>query len=711
MKLDRDQWRTFLKILGKDPKQVRLRSFFPSNHPLKTSDTGKKSSASGDWIKTCQEEGRGVYLVVNDGGDTDSSITDCRAFFVEWDDRPKEDQITAWQDLELPEPTIQVDTGGKSIHNYWVLSKVIDATTWRSIQERLLEYADADRSLKNPSRVMRLPGTFHMTSDGSPGEMCEIIHQSDKTYLSKEIEKVLPTKKMHSMNMESRRFTNYEKHDLETVKKALDRIPARKAGTGTYEKYRNVLWGLVKACEEAGYDKEQAMTLMKSHSPELDVKQVANSGGRDISAGTFWYWAKHYGFKAPARNAIIPSFKDPESQTTVITGEKLPRIEPDQLLRELRALKGSDQEFRYNVFTQQIERGADVCEGRYSIERFYLELACQNKVKCSKDVATDCVIQVARENEYDPVRSYLVSIEETVSPTYIDRLASTYLRPQDAALSEPTLYDHMLKATLIGAVKRVFQPGCKHDNACVLMGKQGAKKSTFWSVLGGPFFSDSLKDTSSKDDLMVLHSSWIMEMQELDQITSKRQAGEVKSFLSQSTDMFRVPYGKATERFPRRGIIVGTTNRETGFLFDETGNRRFWIIRTTCDETNQINDADLYKERDSIWAGAVSAYRNREPNSLPKEFEQMIEEENIAYLVENPWKPVIEEYVNDPKNRLVELTADLILTNAIEKPIERQTRYDQMQVSQILRDLGFEKTRKRTPGSRKWVYVRDSRLA
>ena len=57
MKLDRDQWRTFLKILGKDPKQVRLRSFFPSNHPLKTSDTGKKSSASGDWIKTCQEEG------------------------------------------------------------------------------------------------------------------------------------------------------------------------------------------------------------------------------------------------------------------------------------------------------------------------------------------------------------------------------------------------------------------------------------------------------------------------------------------------------------------------------------------------------------------------------------------------------------------------------------------------------------------------------
>ena len=651
-------------------------------------------------------------MVVNDGGDQDSTITDCKAFFCEWDDRPKENQIDLWKELDLPEPSIQVDTGGKSIHNYWILEEPIDSDSWRSVQERLLEHADADRALKNPSRVMRLPGTFHMNADGSPGEMCEIIHQSDKYYKSKDIEKCLPTKKMHSMNMESQRFSGYEKSNLETVEKALARIPSRKPGSGTYHKYRNILWGLIKACEEAGKDKHTAISLMATHSPSWKgIEQIADSGGQKINAGSFWYWAKEHGFKAIPQKSIIPSFKDPEGDTTVLTGEKLPRIEPDQLLTQLRSLKDTDHEFRYNVFTQQIERGVLVCEGKNSIERYYLELASRNKVKCNKEVATDCVIQVARENEYDPVRRYLEHLEITVSPTWIDRLASTYLRPEDGEIREPTLYDHMLKATLIGAVKRVFEPGCKHDNACVLMGKQGAKKSTFWSVLGGPFFSDSLKDTSSKDDLMVLHSSWIMEMQELDQITSKRQAGEVKSFLSQSTDMFRVPYGKATERFPRRGIIVGTTNRETGFLFDETGNRRFWIIRTTCDENNQINDADLYLERDSIWAGAVAAYRNEEPNSLPKDFEQMIEEENIKYLVENPWKPVVEEYVNDPKNRLTELTADLILTNAIEKPIERQTRYDQMQVSQILRDLGFEKTRKRTPGSRKWVYVRDSRLA
>ena len=55
--LDRSQWRSFLELLGKDIRKVRLRSFFPKGHPLKERDRGKKSNANGDWIKHCQEEG------------------------------------------------------------------------------------------------------------------------------------------------------------------------------------------------------------------------------------------------------------------------------------------------------------------------------------------------------------------------------------------------------------------------------------------------------------------------------------------------------------------------------------------------------------------------------------------------------------------------------------------------------------------------------
>ena len=104
LKIDLEQWRLFLKTLGKTKDKVRLRAFFPKGHLLKADDRGKKSDANIDWITKCQEEGRGVYLVVNDGGDTDSSITHCKALFCEWDDRSKKEQIEAWKNLGLHEP-------------------------------------------------------------------------------------------------------------------------------------------------------------------------------------------------------------------------------------------------------------------------------------------------------------------------------------------------------------------------------------------------------------------------------------------------------------------------------------------------------------------------------------------------------------------------------------------------------------------------------
>ena len=119
--IDFDEARRFIALLGKPAGAIRLRAFLHAEHPDKPTDKGRKGGSSKRLITEWQSEGRGVYVVVNDGGDTNADITTCRAFFAEWDDRPKEWQLTAWQDLKLPEPTMQIDTGGKSIHNYWVL--------------------------------------------------------------------------------------------------------------------------------------------------------------------------------------------------------------------------------------------------------------------------------------------------------------------------------------------------------------------------------------------------------------------------------------------------------------------------------------------------------------------------------------------------------------------------------------------------------------
>ena len=373
LNLDRSEWRLFLDTLGKDIKTVRLRSFFPKGHPLKASDHGKKSHANGDWIYRMQAEGRGVYIVVNDGGDTDSEITACRAFFYEHDDREKIEQINIWKELGLPQPSIQIDTGGKSIHNYWVLKKVIDPKTWKPIQERLLDHADADRALKNPSRVMRLAGTYHMKDNGKQGGMTKIIHISDKKYTVKEIESCLPTLKQHEIVKNSVSFDEFEKAPIDVVEKALFCIPPRKPNTNTYHMYRNILWGLIKACEDAGKTAADAVALMKSHSPEWGgIEQVAYSGGSQINAGSFWYFAKENGFIIPK---VIKTFnpENPKEEIT-ITIDKMQKVDANELLAELESVpKNSPEAFRYNVYTQQIQLGtgekAKICEGKRSIER------------------------------------------------------------------------------------------------------------------------------------------------------------------------------------------------------------------------------------------------------------------------------------------------------------------------------------------------------
>ena len=717
LKIDRDQWRLFLKNLNKTKQNVRLRAFFPKGHILKDQDRGKKSHADLEWISTCQKEGRGVYVVINNGGDTDSSITDCKAFFCEWDDRPKVDQIHAWKDLGLPEPSMQVDTGGKSIHNYWILKKAIEPTTWKPIQERLLDHADADRALKNPSRVMRLPGTHHMNQDGSPGGLTQIIHVSDINYSLKEIEDCLPSPKVHEQIKQSNDYSLYKKESIQVVEEALRCIPQRKPGSNTYHMYRNIFWGLIKACEDAGKSPSYATNLMKSHSPSWGgLDQVAKSGGKDINAGSFWFWAMKHGFKPPKKSRELKPASGFSSKTNDIpvTGEQIVKIEPSNFLEMLRKLEG-DEAYRYNIFTQHIEREHDwgddegklvPCQGEYALDRAYLKLNEAN-YKLSKEATYDCIVQVARENEYDPVKEFLEDCERTADPVYIDRIASTYLRPEDSRFPEPTIYDQMMKCTLIAAVARVMEPGCKFDNACVLMGPQGARKSSFWKAFGGKWFSDALKDINGKDSLMILHRSFIMEFAELDYLNTRREAGAIKAFLSQSIDMFRVPYGKVTEEFPRRGIIVGSTNRCENFLLDDTGSRRFWVIETTCSMEYPIDVGNLEKEIKGMWASAVHAYRNNEPWNLSIEAELQISEQNERYLMENPWKNIIADHVNSPGNYGQEFTTNRILSDVIEKPLERQTRYDQMQVALILKDLGLVKRRRGPKNSRKWVYIRD----
>jgi len=299
---DRDEARAFIRALRKPADAIRLRAFFHSENPAKQGDSGRKGNADPALIQQWQQEGRGIYVVINDGGDKDSDITLCRAIFCEWDNRPVEWQVTAWQELGLPEPSLQVATGGKSIHNYWVFSDTISPDQWLPLQARLLEYTQADQTIRNLSRVLRLPGTFYADGSGALTDKVSIIHNSEKCYTYHQLDSAIPTEELQQELQQAQSFTQYEKQDLAEIEKALNHIPAAIPKTEKYPFYRNLLWALIKACEEAGAGTEDAKRLMKRHSPLFaEIDQVAASTFNRINAASFWYWARKDGYRQPKR--------------------------------------------------------------------------------------------------------------------------------------------------------------------------------------------------------------------------------------------------------------------------------------------------------------------------------------------------------------------------------------------------------------------------
>lgn len=193
--IDREQAIAHLALLGYQSDDFVYLRFFQPNGKGK----GRKLDARFPdlpWrqIEEYQLQGMSCYVVVNGGGQRDCDVLECRAIFYEHDDLSKDTQRELWRSLKLPEPTIQIDTGGKSIHSYWGLMEPIPPGEWRILQTDLLEFAKADRSLKNPSRVMRLAGCIH-TGTNQPSS---IINQSGNCYCFEQIRAIIPEREIFS---------------------------------------------------------------------------------------------------------------------------------------------------------------------------------------------------------------------------------------------------------------------------------------------------------------------------------------------------------------------------------------------------------------------------------------------------------------------------------------------------------------------------------
>jgi predicted P-loop ATPase len=225
----------------------------------------------------------------------------------------------------------------------------------------------------------------------------------------------------------------------------------------------------------------------------------------------------------------------------------------------------------------------------------------------------DALLNLANQEErrVHPVRNK-IKAESWDGIPRVDTVIIDYLGGEDTPLSRA-----MTRKTFIAAVKRIFEPGCKHDYCLVLISPEGMHKSSFWNDLSGDFFNDSFTNFKGKDSMELLDGSWIVELAELSAYR-KADIETVKSFLSRKVDKFRPSYGRIAEKHPRQSIFVGTTNVRN-FLHGNTGNRRFWPIE--LDHAPRLPYAQLKDVVPQLWAEAYTRYLEGEKTYFEAEME------------------------------------------------------------------------------------------
>ncbi len=277
-------------------------------------------------------------------------------------------------------------------------------------------------------------------------------------------------------------------------------------------------------------------------------------------------------------------------------------------------------------------RDADTAQVKALIDINYETFSSRNH-----DVAFTKVVD---DRHFHPLRDKLDALPPWDGVKRLERLFIDYLGAKDTPYVRAAT-----RKPFVAAVARIYKPGIKFDTITVLVGPQGCGKSTIIAKMGQEYYSDSLNlfDMKDKAGAEKLQGYWILEIGELAGM-KKADIELVKAFASRTDDIYRPSYGRTVESHPRQCVILGTTNSESGFLRDITGNRRFWPVNVTGESPKKAWDM-TGEDITLLWSEAKYLYEHGELLTLNEEEETQATAEQVAAMESDERQGYVEAYL------------------------------------------------------------------
>lgn len=288
---------------------------------------------------------------------------------------------------------------------------------------------------------------------------------------------------------------------------------------------------------------------------------------------------------------------------------------------------------------------------------------------------------VAAQNAYDPQADYVHALHWD-GKHRIDSWLSDYM-----GVAPSEYVTQVGSKWLVAGIARALDPGCKSDSVLTLEGPQDLGKSAaLRAIAGDKWFGEHMADLKNQGRLIeTMLGKWVVEFAELAAV-SRSDIEAVKAIITTQVDAYRMAYARHKVDFPRRCVFAATVNPHAGggYLVDETGNRRFWIV--TC--TKARVDA-LRADRDQLWAEARERYLIDRCWWLVGDVREAAKDVQAERVTTDPWVDTFADPERLDRTRAYTAAEALI---AIGVPHERHNKMMANRAGAALRANGWERS-------------------